>query len=194
MIVNARKLTPEKQTDIARKISALSHRNGSSLLPRSIKDITTELQSGTTYAKIAKNDVIFTVAFEPTGYRKYFEIGMVCNLNIENVRGKNIFPEVIAQYRRDNGNGTHLLYLTTNNIRMATVAKASGFEDVQNIYTKFPKEIIAFCCNPCQPNKTGVKKIGDQINYCPRFFGEFIPDCCTNETHFPCMILAQHIP
>lgn len=194
MIINTCELDPKMQQIAAQKISNMSHEPGSSLLPRSANSVIKELQSGTTLAKVIDDKIIFTIAFEPTGCDGYIEIGMICNLDRKNVRGKDLFPEIISHYRSHNGNGSHNLYLTTNNVRMLAVAESSDFEKVQNIYTAFPKDVIKFCCTPCTPQKTGVKKMGDQVNYCPRFFAEFFPHDCTDETHLPCVILVQYVP
>lgn len=192
MIKNTADLPLSEQEKIAQKIFMRSNEPGSSLLSRDITHILTELQNGTTFAKIVNNNAIFTVAFELTTHPEYVEVGMTCNLAPEKIRGKDIFPEIITHYRCCGNNSTHVLYLTTNDIRMALIAIKAQFKCTRHPKNIFPDEVIKFCCTPCPKSKTGVKKIGDQINHCPRFHGEFTPKEATEITAMPCLIFVQH--
>lgn len=193
MITNAIDLTSTAQQIVAQNISALSHEPGSSLLARPASEIISAIKEGIIFVKIINEHIVFAVAFEPTGHNKFIEVGMTCNLAQDQVRGKDVFPEIIAYYRTHNGNGDHTLYLTTNDVRMIEVAQSSGFKRIFNIHTAFPSHVVQFCCTPCRPEKTGVQNFGDQIKNCPRFLGEFIPQEGSNLTRMPCMIFAQNL-
>jgi hypothetical protein len=191
MIINAQHATQSQRFDAAIQIAALSTAPGSSLLSRTSDVIINELASGSTFVKICEGKIFFTVAFEKTDHVGYVEVGMTCNLAPRVVRGKDLFSQIITHYRTHNGNGEHILYLTTNDIRMITIAQQSGFTRVKKLSAVFPQEVITFCCTPCPIEKTGARVQGHQVSNCPRFNGTFMPENTSDLTRFPCMIFAQ---
>jgi len=191
MITNAADLPMHRQTLIAQQVSSLNHQPNSSLLSKSTEEIMAVIASGIMLVKTTQDQPLFIIAFEPTGNPLFTEVGMTCNLAPEQIRGKHIFPNIIETYRKINGNGKQILYLTTTDIRMMRVAEKSGFQATTNIHTVFPPDVLEFCCAPCSQEKTGAPEHGQQKICCPRFKGEFLPqngDSCTQQ---PCRIFTQ---
>jgi hypothetical protein len=193
MITNAFNLTNHQKMSLAEKVSTLSHKANSSLLPRSVENVLSDVEKQIIFVEIQQGQPLFLIAFEPTGNPLYIEVGMTCNISPDKIRGKHIFPPIIDFYRHTNGNGKKILYLTTTDIRMIKVAGKSGFKQLEDICNFFPPEVLDFCCSPCLPEKTGVAKMGQQKNHCSRFEGQFLPKFVDDCTHQPCRIFAQII-
>lgn len=193
MITNAKDLYPHQKKIMAEKISALSQKINSSLLQKSIPEIIDLIESGIVYVKIEESNVLFSIAFEPTPHPDFIEVGMTCNLETELIRGKDVFPSIIKYYRQINGNGRKTLYLTTTNAKLISISAQSGFKEVNDITSLFPPEVLSFCCSPCLKEKTGALKQGDQIQRCPRFLGEYIPQQGEILTRNPCTIFSQKL-
>ena len=193
MICNAKDLSKSQKERVAERVSALSQEPNSSLLEKSREDVLSIIDSGIVITCVENNKPLFIVAFEPTGDDRYTEVGMTCNIDPELIRGKHIFPLIVDFYRRVNGNGKKVLYLTTTDIRMIRVTEKSGFKKVNNLHKLFPPEVLRFCCSPCLPEKTGIKIHGQQIEYCPRFNGCFLPKSGAFRTRIPCTVFAQII-
>lgn len=193
MILNALELKNSQQELIARNVSLLSQGKNSSLLKKEYADVIDVIMQGMMYVYVHKSKPAFITAFEHTGNEKFYEVGVTCNLLPTQVRGKNIFPLLIDHYRQNNGNGSHVLYLTTTNIRMARVAQVSGFTRMDIGQKLLPLDVVHFCCNPCPIEKTGVREVGQQLDACKRYRGLYIPQDGEDCTRIPCMIFIQKI-
>ncbi|EKE21095.1 MAG: hypothetical protein ACD_7C00360G0004 [uncultured bacterium] len=191
MICNAFDLSHAQRLEIAARISILSHENNSSLLPKSIPDVISIINSGDIFIEVKDDEPLFSVAFEPTGNDLFVEIGATCNLAPEKIRGKEIFPQIVDKFCSINGNGKKSLYLTTTDIRMAKVAKKSGLILISNVGDYFPPDVLKFCCSPCSLEKTGAIDLAQQLNSCPRFRGIFIPKFGKKYTRQPCQIYGK---
>ena len=192
MIIDAADLDETQKLAVAQKVSLLSQKTNSSLLFKSIEDVTHILASQETLVDMHEEQARFITTFEPTGDPLFVEVGMTCNLAPEQIRGKHIFPHIIDFYRKNNGNGKKVLYLTTTDIRMWRIAEESGFRQLDNIHDFFPATVLDFCCSPCSAKKTGTSH-GQQINYCPRFEGDFLVQIGEPCTRQPCRVLAQTV-
>ena len=189
----ADKLSDDQRNFLAKKISELSQRPNSSLLPRTAEDILKALDSQIVVVCLEDKTPAFVVAFENTGNPDFVEVGMTCNLETSDIHGKDVFPDIIDFYYELKGNTGKMLYLTTTDIRMMLIASEAGFRPLENIHACFPLDVLIFCCNPCSPKKTGVSKAGQQLESCPRFKGDFIVTTGSPCTHHPCKIFARMI-
>ena len=186
MIINCQKLDDNYKQRVATEVANLSRVEGSSLLSKSESDVLKMMRAGMVIAKLNGLGPLFTVAFEPTPNPNYIEVGLVANLAIDQVRGREIFPEIINHYHLSHPQQT--LYLTTTNIKMKKLGAHAGFEAIAKI--DFPKAVIEFCCQPCSLEKTGVKEAGAQIKTCPRFQGQ-IPLTPNSLTNHPCFVMIK---
>jgi len=191
MVRNANELNSEDKRLIAREVSILSKKENSSLLEKTEEQVLSVIESGIVFAKMEDGKPVFVVAVEPTGNEGFIEIGMTCNLDQKRFRGSRIFPQIVDFYKRINGNGKTLLYLTTTDARMVKVAMRCGFTEVKDLRQFFPSDVLDFCCSPCKPEKTGVKHFGQQIQMCPRFEGAFIPSSGEDCVRLRCRVLAR---
>jgi hypothetical protein len=195
-IINGIELYDPQKKAVAKKVSALSKEPGSSLLAKSEKDVMSIIDSGVTLVELENNTPRFIAAFMKTGHPDYVEIRMVCNLepsNVGRVKGQFIFPLMVARYReRNGGDGSKMFFLTTTNARMVIVAARANFEEVRSVQKFFPADVLRFCCSICPPMKTGATELGEQLERCLRFKGDFIPTAGSIVNHHPCRVFSQH--
>jgi hypothetical protein len=187
MIINCIELKIDQKYLVAAKISRLSQEEGSSLLTKTSTEVLQMIKEGVVFAKIENSTPIFVVAFEPAPRHDYVEVGLVSNTSDGKFKGSQMFPEIINFYQ--SLFPEKKLYLTTTNIKMKRLGEKAGFIEINEI--NLPPEVIKFCCSPCQIEKTGAAKPGEQINYCRRFHG-FIPPTENHLTNNPCLMMIKN--